>query len=90
MFAVRQRISEGVNCRNHRAGVVRIDIGMNTVTEVEHMPGTSPETRQHRGDPFANLFGGRIQTARIEITLQRYLGTDPGTSFGEIGRPVQP
>ena len=71
------------------AGVFRIHILMDAMTEVEDMALSLTKAGQYGRDFFFNTARRRIEHGRVHIALQRHFVTDAAARIGDIGGPVE-
>ena len=76
--------------RDHGAGMVGIDLGMDAVTKVEDMTAALAITGQYPGHFRADLCGLCIEDGGIEIALQGDPVADPRAGLADIGGPIEP
>src|SRR5262245_20066387 len=65
------RRAQRVDCLHQHGDLLRIDVGMDAVTEVEHVPAAATVAREERRDLRTELLPGRMQRAGVEVALQR-------------------
>ena len=70
--------------------LVRIDIGMNAVPQVEYMAVGFTESCQHLGHMPADRRGGGIQYRGIQVPLQRNPVPRNAARGFDVHGPVQP
>ena len=75
---------------DQNAGVIRVDIRLDAVAQVEHVPWTLSKACEHPGNFRLDAFGSGVEDAGVEIALERNPVPHQAASIGQIRGPVYP
>jgi hypothetical protein len=68
--------------------MMRVDVGGDSMTQIEYMARTLPETGKGRFNLAFNNPGVRQHDGGVKIALQGHTITHPGPCFGKGYRPI--
>ena len=75
----------GIDQRSH---VIRVYLGMNPVSKIEHMPISNPKAPEHVTDLLPNSLRACIKHTRVQVALQRHLIAHALACHPEIDSPI--